>query len=287
MTSEGPVEKLRQKFQIRTKLTRNLLSEFFGTAILLFIGIAVVMQFILSKEKVNAYVQINIGWGLGIAFSVYLCAKTSGGHFNPGVSLAMVTLGKLSIKDFFLYFIVQTFGAFVGSAGAYGIYYDQFQKFSGDARYIAGLKGTAACFASFPAAHVSHTTAFFDQIAGTGLLVLFVCCIIDKRSKIPAAAHPLLFGLVVMMIGTCFALNLGYPINPARDLGPRIFAYFIYGSGVFTYQGYYFWIPVIAPLVGGPLGAWLYQIFVGIHVPDEEVVYLEEERKALKNGDDV
>ncbi|CAD6187357.1 unnamed protein product [Caenorhabditis auriculariae] len=291
-TDVPPTERLRARFNIKNPTVRNALSEFFGTALLLFIGLGIVMQFILSGEKLNTWINVNIGWGLAITFCVYACCKTSGGHFNPAVSLAMVTLGHLSVKDFFAYCVAQVTGAFVGSLGAYFLYYDQFTKFAGAYRTILGAKATAGCFCSFPALHVSNATAFFDQVAGTGLLVLFVCVIIDKRNGIPTSAHPMLFGLVVVMIGTAFGMNLGYPINPARDLGPRILAAFIYGSGVFSYHGYYFWIPVIAPLFGGVLGAWLYHFFVGAHISDVVVVeptnttYLlaDEAKQPLKAG---
>lgn len=67
--------------------------------------------------------QINLGWGLAIAFTVYTCSKTSGGHFNPAVSIAFLTLGKLPLKDFLVYCVVQTLGAALGSAAAFGLYY--------------------------------------------------------------------------------------------------------------------------------------------------------------------
>ncbi|VDO87758.1 unnamed protein product [Heligmosomoides polygyrus] len=201
MTELLPEERLRNAIHIRNPLLRNALSEFFGTAMLLFIGIGIVMQFILSGEKLNTWIQINVGWGLAIAFTVYSCSKTSGGHFNPAVSFAMLTLGKLSAKDFLVYCVVQTAGAFIGAAGAFGIYYDQFVNYAGNVRAIAGDKATAACFCSFPAPYVSNLTSFFDQVAGTGLLLFFVCVIIDKRNGIPASAHPFLFGFVLVMIG--------------------------------------------------------------------------------------
>ncbi|CAI5454251.1 unnamed protein product [Caenorhabditis angaria] len=285
-----PSEKLRSKIQVRNPLLRNALSEFFGTFLLLFIGLGIVMQFILSHEKLNTWININLGWGLAIAFTVYTASKTSGGHFNPAVSIAMVTLGKLSVKDFIVYVIVQTLGAILGSAAAYGLYLDQFNHFAGDIRAVTGAKATAGCFCSYPAAHVSNITSFFDQFAGTALLVLFVCVVIDKRNQIPASAHPLFFGLIVMMIGTAYGMNLGYPINPARDLGPRIFSYFLYGSDVFTYSSYYFWIPVIAPLFGGVFGAWAYHLFVGAHIPeqrpDRTYVLVDESNQPLKLADD-
>ncbi|VDL73793.1 unnamed protein product [Nippostrongylus brasiliensis] len=315
MTELLPEEILRKRIHIRDPTLRNALSEFFGTALLLlkaemkllmkmsewccrkpnglvktdrttqqklysntfvyvfrnhlevssnfqFIGLSIVMQFILSGEKLNTWIQINVGWGLAITFCVYACSKTSGGHFNPAVSFTMYTLGRLSLKDFLIYCVVQTAGAFIGAI-----------------RAVAGPKATAACFCSFPAAHLSNITCFFDQVAGTGLLLFFVVVIIDKRNGIPAAAHPWLFGFVLIMIGTCMGMNLGYPINPARDLGPRLFAFFIYGSEVFWYHNYYFWIPIFAPFFGGALAAWTYQLFIGAHIPDPKEDYALDELK--------
>lgn len=65
--------------------------------------------------------------------------------------------------------------------------------------------------------------------------------------------------------------NLGYPINPARDFGPRLFAFLIYGSDVFTYPYPTYWIiTIVAPLVGAIIFGWAYYFFVGFHIEDEE-----------------
>ncbi|KJH51503.1 channel protein, MIP family [Dictyocaulus viviparus] len=261
---------LRKAIQIKSPLARNILSEFCGTALLLFLGDSIVMQFILSGEKLSTYTQINLGWCFTITFVVYCCSKLSGGQLNPAISLMLVTLGKLSVPHFFIYWIVQTLGAFVGAGAAYAVYYDQFRNFTGGIMTIDGHRGTARCFCSFPRAHVSNATCFLDQVVGTGILSFFVNVVVDKRNNIPDFLHPLLFGFVLILIGTCFGLNLGYPINPARDLGPRVLASFIYGGKVFTYHNYYFWIPVIAPMVGAVLFAWMYHACFGSHIPDVE-----------------
>ncbi|PIO55218.1 hypothetical protein TELCIR_23396, partial [Teladorsagia circumcincta] len=75
----------------------------------------------------------------------------------------MLTFGKLSFFHFCVYFVVQTIGAFVGAAAAYGLYYDQFVNYEGNEHKIIGHKGTARCFCSFPDPHLSNLTCFFDQ----------------------------------------------------------------------------------------------------------------------------
>ncbi|VDM82835.1 unnamed protein product, partial [Strongylus vulgaris] len=159
-------------------------------------------------------------------------------------------------------------------------------KYTGGVRAVAGPKGTGVCFCSFPEAHVSNTIAFFDQVAGTALLMFFVCVVIDKRIDIPAAAHPFLIGCVIMMIGTSMGMNVGYPINPARDLGPRIFMLFIgYGSEAFTYHNNYSWIPVIAPFFGAVLAAWTYVALIGAHIPDAQpALDMDEAKQPLKSA---
>uniref|UniRef100_A0AC34QYG7 Aquaporin n=1 Tax=Panagrolaimus sp. JU765 TaxID=591449 RepID=A0AC34QYG7_9BILA len=268
--SERLMERLRDKVNLNNRKIVNLISEFYATALLLFIGIGIVSQLILSHEKMNTWIQINIGWGFALTLCVLMTSRTSGGLVNPAVSFLFYTFGRLSFIDMVLYCIVQTAGAFFGTALSYLVYYDQIQHFTGGVQTVTGPNATAALFTTFPPAHLSNCGAFIDQVAGTAILTTFVAAIIDKRNKVPDYLHSLLFGLTLIVIGTAYGMNLGYPINPARDLGPRIFAYVVgYGSEVFTYHGYYFWIPVVAPFFGALLGFWLYMLLVGFQIPDE------------------
>ena len=84
---------------------------------------------------------------------------------------------------------------------------------------------------------------------------------------------PLAIGWAVFAIGTSFGANTGYAINPARDFGPRLFAYFAgwgkvalpgsFDNGMGFHFSGYFWIPIVGPLVGGIIGVLIYDFFIG------------------------
>ncbi|KAK6055066.1 aquaporin-9 domain protein, partial [Cooperia oncophora] len=109
------------------------------------------------------------------------------------------------------------------------------------------------------------------QIAGTAVLCLGVATITDRRNRIPPFLQPAFIGSLLAVIGMAFALNAGYAINPARDFGPRLFTLCAgYGWRVFSYRSYkWFWIPIICPMLGALLGAWIYEFFIGFHIPDD------------------
>ncbi|CAD5209282.1 unnamed protein product [Bursaphelenchus okinawaensis] len=287
MTKEGllPAERLRNRFHLRNKYHAALCAELFGTFLLVFLVLGISCQHVLTGSKLVSFLSINIGVGFIVALSVYATYTTSGGQLNPAVSITLVFLGHISIKEFIGFVIVQTIGAFLGAAAGFAVYQDALNYFAGPLRTITGPNATAGIFCSFPAEHISNCTAFLDQVVGTAILLFFVCVFTDKRNNVPAFLHPLCFGFTLMLIGFTYGMNLGYPINPARDFGPRLFAVFAgYGWEVFTYHGCYFWIPIVAPLIGGPLGAFLYHTFIGAHAPDG----VEEVKKVVlpSNGDE-
>jgi glycerol uptake facilitator protein len=78
-------------------------------------------------------------------------------------------------------------------------------------------------------------------------------------------------GLLVVAIGMAWGTDAGYAINPARDFGPRLASFFTGYGGAFRDQtGYlYFWIPIVAPIIGGLIGAGLYQVLIGRFLPSE------------------
>jgi glycerol uptake facilitator protein len=101
---------------------------------------------------------------------------------------------------------------------------------------------------------------FFDQVVGTGLLLLLIFAITDEFNLPPGAnMAPLMIGLVVVAIGMSFGGMHGYPINPARDFGPRLFTVVagFRNNGLTDGSGAWL-VPIAGPLLGGILGAALY-----------------------------
>jgi glycerol uptake facilitator protein len=103
-------------------------------------------------------------------------------------------------------------------------------------------------------------------VVGTAFLALFVFALIDEFNAPPRAnLAPFMVGMVVMAIGISFGANAGYAINPARDFGPRIFAW-IAGWGKVAMPGdygnvnTYFWIPIVGPLLGAAIAAFVYDL---------------------------
>ena len=147
-------------------------------------------------------------------------------------------------------------GAFAASAVVYLTYHRSAEPFrrrvSGRwparrARPASGRRIRRPFLSTFPG-------GFIDQFVGTALLMLVVLAISDARNAPPAAGMaPLIVGLLVVVIGMSFGFNAGYAINPARDLGPRLFtAVAGWGSEVFRAGNGWWWVPVVAPRPSAP-----------------------------------
>ncbi|XP_029791935.1 aquaporin-10 isoform X2 [Suricata suricatta] len=149
---------------------------------------------------------------------------------------------------------------------------DALQNYTGGNLTVTGPKETASIFATYPAPYLSLNNGFLDQVLGTGILIVGILAILDTRNKgVPAGLEPVVVGLLVLVIGLSLGANCGFPLNPARDLGPRLFTYVAgWGPEVFSAGNGWWWVPVVAPLVGATLGTATYQLLVALHHPEEE-----------------
>jgi MIP family channel proteins len=250
---------------LTSPLARELAAEFLGTFILIAFGAGVVAQVVLSGGTAGNYLSINLAWGLGVTMAIYVAGGISGAHLNPAVSLALAVHRKFAWSKVLPYSIAQLLGAFAASAVVFTVYREALSRFDGGIRQIAGAHGTAGIWATYPQPYLStFPGGFIDQVVGTALLVLLVFALIDDKNLAPQAnVLPIMVGLVVVVIGQCFGFNAGYAINPARDLGPRLFTAMAgWGTDVFRAGNHWWWVPIVGPLIGGVLGGFIYDVFV-------------------------
>jgi MIP family channel proteins len=249
---------------------REAAAEFLGTMVLILFGCGVVAQVVLSRQTAGEYLSINLAWGLGVTMAVYVAGGVSGAHLNPAVTIALAVLRGFSWSKVAPYIIAQVAGAFVGALIVYVGYMEAFTNFDNGIRQVAGPQGTAGIFATYPQAYLSgFPGGFLDQVIGTALLVGVIFGISDARNTPPPAGMaPLIVGLLVVVIGMTFGYNAGYAINPARDFGPRLFTSVAgWGSDVFRAGNSWWWVPVVAPVVGGVLGGFVYDALITRHHP--------------------
>lgn len=249
---------------------RETAAEFLGTFVLIAFGVGVVAQVVLSGGAAGQYLSINLGWGLGVTMGCYVAGGVSGAHLNPAVTLALALHRGFPWRKVLPYVAAQTAGAFAAAATVYLTYREAFTAFDGGVRQISGGQGTAGIFATYPQAFLStFPGGFIDQVVGTALLVLVIFAITDRRNApAPGSLTPVVVGLLVLAIGATFGYNAGYAINPARDFGPRLFTALAgWGGGVFSAADGWWWVPIVAPCIGGAAGGFAYDLFITRHHP--------------------
>jgi glycerol uptake facilitator protein len=250
----------------------EMIGEFFGTMILILFGDGCVATFALYTglgSFANQWIVIIFGWGLAVMLGIYVAGAISGAHINPAVTLAMAASGRLPWGKVLPYWLAQVLGAFVAG----GILYFVYQGALTNALLAHGLgigsiadqaKGFGGVFYTSPKAFVGIFGAFGDEFLWTALLIGMILAIVDARNQpVQANLNPLIIGLLIVAIGASFGLNTGYAINPARDFGPRLWIALVSGGQSFVVNNYYFWIPIVAPLAGGVVGAFIYDFTIG------------------------
>ncbi|MGC4056082.1 MAG: MIP/aquaporin family protein [Paludibaculum sp.] len=256
---------------MRTGLLAELVAEFVGTMIILLFGAGVVAMVVLfstgtPNEVVNGgYTNITLAWGLAVALAVFVTGKISGGHLNPAVTLALAVFRGFPWPKVVPYCVAQSLGAMAGAAIVFFNYRLAFLQFD------PNLEKTAGIFTTFPAYPQALSAGFFDQVLGTALLLFLVFAVTDERNQ-PVSGNltPVIIGLIVVAIGMSFGKLHGYAINPARDIGPRIFTVLagFRNNGLTDNTGVW-WIPVVAPMAGGLVGAGLYDLLIRRWLPRE------------------
>ncbi len=287
----GPVSLRRTPFaRLRGTLLGEMTAEMLGTFVILLFGDGSVAMCVAALPQSGRatlvfspadWILIIFGWCFGVVFGIYVAGGVSGAHLNPAVTLSFALRRKFAWARVLPYWFAQVLGAFLGAAVVYALYHASITSLLSTTHTTQQTSlGTYSIFATFPASyfHGSWVGPFVDQVVGTAALVGIILAVIDERNTSPGSnLAPFIIGLIVAAIGISIGANAGYAINPARDFGPRLFAYFagwgkIAIPGTFQWFSNYMWIPIIGPLVGGPLGACIYDFLIREQLVEPEVV---------------
>lgn len=234
-------------------------AEFLGTAILILLGAGVVANVCLNetKGKDSGWIVITTAWGLAVAIGAYVTGWVSGAHLNPAVTIAFAVTGDLAWNLVPGYIISQVLGAMLGSALVFLTYKDQFDR-TEDATTKLGV------FATIPMVY-SPVWNFVAEVIGTIMLVLGIMGINHANNNV-GALSAFLAGCLVWVIGLSLGGPTGYAINPARDFGPRLAHALLPIKNKRDSDWGYAWIPIVGPIVGGVLAAFIYKAFLGMWI---------------------
>jgi glycerol uptake facilitator protein len=231
------------------------IAELFGTAIIIIIGNGVVANVVLPKTKGNngGLISIVLGWMIAVFIGVYITSSYSGGHLNPAVTIALATAGKFSWSLVPSYILAQLLGAILGALVVWIIYKPHFDEASNPADQLA-------CFSTGPSIRNIKNNILVEALA-TCVFLLGIFFI--KPAGIEMGAMSALpVSLLVAGIGFGLGGPTGWAINPARDLGPRIVHFVLPMKGKGPSDWGYALVPVVGPIIGGILAAFIYLQFL-------------------------
>ncbi|WP_445399111.1 MIP/aquaporin family protein [Streptomyces sp. LE64] len=253
----------------RNSMLGELSAEFAGTLILILFGCGVVAQVVAAE--LGDHDSIAWAWGLGVTLGIYVAGRLSGAHLNPAVTLALAVFKGFEWRKVLPYAAAQTAGAFVAALLVRWNYSEVLAQADPEHTFKTQIVfSTLPGNGTYP---ISEFGALRDQIIGTAILLFLIFAVTDLLNTPPGAnLAALIIGLVVVAIGMAWGVDAGYAINPARDLGPRLASYLTgYGEAWRDqYGNLYFWVPIVGPLIGGVLGAWLYKVLVGRFLPQAD-----------------
>ncbi|XP_062565988.1 aquaporin AQPAe.a-like [Saccostrea cucullata] len=213
-------------------LWRACLAEFLGTGLLAFLAVGAGLSPEGSPPVSSVHIALEAGFF--IAAIITTLNTISGGHVNPAISLGFLLTGHIGFIRFLLYITAQTVGAIAGCGLLMALTPDNLHQ-SGFGVITPGPNVTAA-------------QAFGAEVVITFVLDFTTFSFVDNGRHDLSGSIPLIIGIVVTLnIFAMFNVSGGC-MNPARNFGPMVI------TGNYTYA----WVYWLGPMVGGGLGAVLY-----------------------------
>ena len=227
-------------------LTRSLAAEFVGTALLVLIGVGSAV----AGLRTGGPVEVALAFGLVLLALAYALGPISGCHINPAITLGVLLNRGMTAAEAGAYWLAQLAGGIAGAAllkaltSGFGKVTDQ----------------TGSLGANNWGASISMGGAFLLEVLLTFVLVAVVL-LVTGRSATPGFAG-LAIGLTLGAVHLVGVPLDGTSVNPARSLGPALFA----GGTALDHV----WLFIVAPLVGGAVAAGVVRLFTVPALTPEE-----------------
>lgn len=273
-----------------SSLRRQVIAELIGTYILIFFGCGAVHAAVLTGAQSGLW-QVAIVWGVAIMLAIYAVGSVSGAHINPAMTIASAVHRGFPWRKVIPYLSGQLLGAFLAAGTLFVLYSPHLtalEKLKGVQRGQPGSEMTAMCYGEYypapgslgsgtdpysPQKHAelkakgNEGQAFIAELIGTAILAFVVFAVTDDRNagKPASGQAPIFIGLTVSVLISVLAPLTQACFNPARDFGPRLFAY-LAGWGKIALPGFadtgWLTVYIVAPIAGALIGGALYDFAI-------------------------
>ncbi len=258
-------------------LRNALTGEFLGIFVMVFFGVGVIHAAVISGAQVGLW-QVAVVWSVAVTLGIYTAAALSGAHINPAITLVVAVYDGFPWRRVIPYWAAQIAGAAFAALILYLMYGNaiaDFEHAQGLVRGEAGSQLSAMVFGEYfpnPAVFgtterafstVTIKTGFIAEMIGTAMLAFIVSVVTHGRNyaRPQSAGAAVAIGVGVAAIISVVAPLTQAGLNPARDFGPRLIAFFA-GWGDIAIpgpRGGFFYVYILAPLIGALIGGGIYR----------------------------
>lgn len=262
-------------------LVRACLAELLGTFLMVFIGTGVLATTVLTGTQMGLW-QVAVVWGIGVALAIYATAAVSGAHLNPAITLAFALRRPhdFARNRILPYWGAQLAGAALAGLLVFALFHNFILAFELKEQLVRGAAGSeraAMLFGEYfpnpgmygPRGEAAHLVAPWLAATvegfGAAILAFVIFALTDRKNVSLPAKHlaPILIGATVAVVISLFAPLTEAGVNPARDFGPRVVAYLAgWKSIAIPGPSSGFWVYLVGPLIGAPLGALAYDLLI-------------------------
>ena len=232
---------------------KKYIAEAIGTFTLVFFGVgtAVLAGAGVGLADAVSITGISLAFGISVIAMAYSIGQVSGAHLNPAVSLGVLVAGRMSPADFVGYVIAQVIGGVLAAVVIYVIVMTKTQGYDVSASGL-GQNGWGEGFGG----SYGLVGAFLFEVIATAIFLIVILGVTSTSGNATMAG--LVIGLTLTMIHLVGINITGTSVNPARSIGPALFA----GEQAMSQL----WLFIVAPLIGATIAGLI--VRSGIVSPD-------------------